>query len=147
MYFGRYYRPGEEEELYRIATRSRSLRDVARELEMPCGTFHRYVSREEDSGIRGSIEEIIASNADRCLPQSYRIADGHYVFAISSSDEPYRIHREVWEQICSSYSRTGANMTKAQVAVEFNLPRAILDACLSKYGFYKSSPPTPMSTS
>jgi hypothetical protein len=32
MYFGRYYRPVEEEELYRIATRSSSLRDVAREL-------------------------------------------------------------------------------------------------------------------
>jgi hypothetical protein len=35
MYFGRYYRLVEEEELYRIATRSSSLRDVARELEMP----------------------------------------------------------------------------------------------------------------
>ena len=147
MYFGRYYRPVEEEELYRIATRSSSLRDVARELEMPWGTFHRYVSREENSGIRASIEEIIASNDERGIPESYHIEDGHYVFEISSSDEPYRIHREVWEQVCSSYSRTGANMTKAQVAVEFNIPRAILDACLTQYGFYKSSPPTPMSIS
>jgi hypothetical protein len=141
MYFGSYYRPVEEEELYRIATRSSSLRDVARELEMPWGTFHRYVSREENSGIRASIEEIISSNDERGIPEGYRIEDDHYVFEISSSDEPYRIHREVWEQVCSSYSRTGANMTKAQVAVEFNIPRAILDACLSKYGFYKSSPP------
>src|ERR671916_2246904 len=141
MYFGRYYRPVEEEELYQIVTRSNSLRDVARELEMPWGTFHRSVSREQNSGIRASIEDIIASNDERGIPESYRIEDGHYVFEISSSDEPYRIHREVWEQVCSSYSRTGANMTKAQVAVEFNIPRSILDACLSKYGFYKSKPP------
>jgi len=132
MNFGRNRQPVEEEELYRIATRSSSLRDVARELEMPWGTFHRYVSREENSGIRASIEEIISSNDERGIPEGYRIEDDHYVFEISSSDEPYRIHREVWEQVCSSYSRTGANMTKAQVAMEFNIPRAILDACLSK---------------
>src|SRR5215211_158938 len=98
MYFGRFYRPVEEEELYRIATRSSSLRDVAREFEMPWGTFHRYVSGEEYSGIRASIEEIIASNDDRGIPEGNRIEGGHYVFEISSSDEPYMIHREVWEQ-------------------------------------------------
>src|SRR5829696_1212403 len=141
MYFGRDHGSVEEGELYRIAARSSSLRDVARELGMPWGTFHRYVSRDENIAIRASVEEIIASNDERSLPEGYRLEDGHYVFEIPSLDEAYRIHRETWEQVCSSYARAGANMTKAQVAVEFDIPRAILDACLSKYGFYKSSPP------
>ena len=147
MYFGRYYRLVEEEELYRIATRSSSLRDVARELEMPWGTFHRYVSREENSGIRASIEEIIASNDERGIPEGYRIEDGHYVFEISSSDEPYRIHREVWEQVCSSYSRTGANMTRPRSPWS-SISRGLswTPVCLSTAST-NLAPPTPMSTS
>jgi hypothetical protein len=75
---------------------------VARELHIPWGTFHRYVSWEENSGIRVSIEEIFDSNDERSIPEGYRIEDDHYIFEISISDEPYRIHREVWEQVCSS---------------------------------------------
>jgi hypothetical protein len=139
MRFGEKHREVSEEELYRLAARSSSLRAVAREIGIPWSTFVRHLEGKEEVNRR--IRKIIGARSEQEVPEDYLFDGEYYVFDLSFLEEPYRIHREVWEQVCASYSRTGANLTKAQVAMEFNIPRQILEACFERYGFYKASPP------
>jgi hypothetical protein len=139
MRFGEKHGEVPEEELYRVAARSSSLRAVAKELGIPWSTFVRHLEGDEEDNRR--VRKIIGSRTEQEIPEDYLFDGEYYVFDLSFLNEPYRVHREVWEQVCTSYSKTGANMTKAQVATEFNLPRQILAACLERYGFYKASPP------
>lgn len=131
-----------EEELFRIASRSSSMREVARELDIPTGSFWRHLSKDDNQEIRQSLEEILADHEYRQEgPQHYYYDGDHYIFELGFLDRPYVIRREIWEGVCASYSRTGENLTKAEVAREYDIPRANLEAALTKYGFYKSSPP------
>lgn len=125
-------------EIYAAASRSNSLRGVARELEIPWRTFLRYLDGNED--VRNRVDEILTGESAEAH-EDYDFDGETYFFRVSGREESYEVPRVVWEGICSSYSASGANMTKAETARTFNIPRPILEACLARYDFYKSSPP------
>jgi AcrR family transcriptional regulator len=142
MYFGRNH--GQvEEELYKLASRCGSLRQMADELGIPHGTFWRHLGKEENREIRESIEGIVSSRQDIGTGHEDRwwIEDDYYLFQIRTLEHPYRIHRNVWSEIVWSYSRAGGDLTKAEVAREFDIPRPYLERALVLYGHFKASMP------
>jgi hypothetical protein len=143
MRFGRNHGRVEEEELYGVASRCSSLRQMADELGIPHGTFWRHLGREENREIRESIEGIVASRQTTGTGHEDRwwIEDDYYVFPIQTLEHPYRIHRGVWSEVVWSYSRAGGNLTKAEVAREFDIPRPYLERALALYGHLKASMP------
>jgi hypothetical protein len=143
MNFGRNRRQVEEEELYKLASRCGSLRQMADELGIPHGTFWRYLGKEENREIRESIEEIVSSRQDIGTGHEDRwwIEGDYYLFQIRTLAHPYRIHRNVWSEIVWSYSRAGGDLTKAEVAREFDIPRPYLERALVLYGHFKASMP------
>ncbi len=71
--------------------------------------------------------------------KGYAIQDGNYVWEIDN--QIISVSGADWQAIVAAYSREGRNLTKNEVALEFDIPRTVLERMFKAAGVYKTSPP------
>ncbi len=71
--------------------------------------------------------------------KDYRIDGEKIVFEID--EQAISLNYSEWQEIVADYSADGRNKTQAQIAIEHDVPRKILERMFRAAGIYKSSPP------
>jgi hypothetical protein len=118
--------------LLEIASECKSYSELARQIGVTKVKLHRFLSKDPD---------LKKEVGDQLSPRSNYTFDGEkYTFNMRGLPD-IEIEKDRWAAVCFDYSKAGGNLTKSQVAQKHDIPFLVLENCLKKYEFYKSSAP------